>query len=262
MNENKKSLSLWQKIFSLISWAFITILGIFFLLFILGTNPFILQTIFSLLFGWVDFLGKVIPYINFNPAILIEGMIILIIFIFGVHQFLTWLTKNYHTSHNREINKPLKPWRLKWTIAGVSIFFLTFTISISLTGLIHEIGWLTKSPFLNTDFNFGGNITERYLNLMGQGLEKYYADHQHLPIVSQPVSWKELKIPKQYYDGPIIDQWGNPILYSSDGRSYTLRSYGKNGILGGGVDKFDDLVFSDGKLVNKSYYFAPGRGNK
>lgn len=262
MNENKKSLSLWQKIFRFISWTFITILSIFFLLFILGTNPFILQTIFSLLFGWVYFLGKVIPYASFNPAIFIEGIIILIIFIFGVHQFLSWLTTNYHKSHNIEIDKPLKPWRLKWTIAGVSIFFLTFTISISLTGLIHEIGWLTKSPFLNTDFNFGGNITERYLNLMGKGLEKYYAEHQHLPIVSQPVPWKELKIPKQYYDGPIIDQWGNPILYSSDGRSYTLRSYGKNGILGGGLDKFDDLVFSDGKLVNKSYYFSHGKLNR
>lgn len=262
MNEKKNSLSQWEKIFRLILLIGINIFFIFVGIVMLGINPFMLETIFSLLFGWIYFLGKVIPYASFNPAIFIEGMIILIIFIFGVHQFLSWLTKNYRYSHNTEIDKPLKPWRLKWTVAGVSIFFLTFTISISLTGLIHEIGWLTKSPFLNTDFNFGGNITERYLNLMGKGLEKYYAEHQHLPIVSQPLPWKELKIPKQYYDGPIIDQWGNPILYSSDGRSYTLRSYGKNGILGGGLDKFDDLVLTDGKLVNKSYYFSPGRINR
>ncbi|NTW21289.1 MAG: hypothetical protein HGA42_17650 [Nostocales cyanobacterium W4_Combined_metabat2_030] len=239
------------------------LVGLFSLLILLifvlaGGNVFIIQVSFIIFLGWISFLLKVIPYIFVNKLMLVESLVIVLILIGSVHWFLSWFYENYNSStKNEAITK--SRWKFKWTFTGITIFFLMFIISISITGLIHEISWLRQTPLTEYSFFYGGE-TEKILRKMGIGLDAYYQENNHLPIVSQPVPFKEIKIPQKYYDGVVIDQWGMPILYDcSDGKSYTLRSYGRNRILGSGMDKFDDLVYIDGQVLrsdlkrNKNY---------
>jgi len=210
---------------------------------------FIIPTIWILLFGWVSFISKIISYVNSDILLIIfEGIGTILLLIAGFQWFIFWFYQNYHYSIE-VTERQLKPkWHLRWTIIGVAIFFLMFTISISITGLIHETTWLVSSPF--TDVYFGKATstaaTRLVLKHMGDKLESYQLEHHHLPIVDQPIPFKELEIPD--YHNSYIDQWGMPILYSSDGHSYVLRSYGSNRILGGGTGKFDDIVYVDGLL--------------
>jgi hypothetical protein len=217
------------------------------------TNPFIFQMIFTLVLGWITFLEKVIGYVVVSKSRLIEWAIAILFLTGGTHWFLSWFYKNSDFSVNAAAVKP-KSWKLKWSIALIGIFLLMFVTSISITGLIHQTGWLAKSPFTKSSWEksswtFYGYKTKDIFRAMGMGLESYSEANQHLPIVSQPVPFKDLKIPKEYYHGFLVDQWGMPILYSSDGNSYVLRSYGKNKILGGGSGEFDDLLYSDGELL-------------
>jgi general secretion pathway protein G len=74
-------------------------------------------------------------------------------------------------------------------------------------------------------------------------LDRYYLDSGNYPttdqglqaLVTRPASGR---IPTGYQDGGYIqhvplDPWGNPYFYQSDGNSYTLKSFGADGVEGG-----------------------------
>jgi len=207
---------------------------------------YILQTIWILLSGWVSFVRNTISYVNRDTLfIILEVIGTILVLTVGFQWFISWFYQNYNVTEGQ-----LKPqWHLKWTIIGVAIFFLMFTISISITGLIHESIWLVRSPFTESALK-SAEATKSILKYMGDQLESYQLEHHHLPIVAQPIPLKELVIPN--YKGNYIDEWGMLILYSSDGESYILRSYGPNRILGGGSrGKYDDLVYSKGEFLTE-----------
>lgn len=62
-----------------------------------------------------------------------------------------------------------------------------------------------------------------------------------------------------YYEGSLLDEWGNPIYYLSnaEGSDYMLVSYGENGVPGaGGAEESDDVIYMGGAQV------LPGYGNE
>jgi len=74
-------------------------------------------------------------------------------------------------------------------------------------------------------------------------LDRYYLDNGYYPttdqglqaLVAAPASGR---IPNNYEEGGYIqrvppDPWGNAYFYSSDGNTYTLKSYGRSGVEGG-----------------------------
>jgi general secretion pathway protein G len=74
-------------------------------------------------------------------------------------------------------------------------------------------------------------------------LDRYYLDNGNYPtgdqglqaLVSAPSSGR---VPTNYEDGGYIqrvptDPWGTPYFYQSDGNTYTLKSYGADGVEGG-----------------------------
>jgi general secretion pathway protein G len=74
-------------------------------------------------------------------------------------------------------------------------------------------------------------------------LDRYYLDNGYYPtsdqglqaLVSRPGSGR---VPANYEEGGYIqriplDPWGNPYFYQSDGNTYSLKSFGADGVEGG-----------------------------
>ncbi|MDH3284454.1 MAG: prepilin-type N-terminal cleavage/methylation domain-containing protein [Acidobacteriota bacterium] len=95
---------------------------------------------------------------------------------------------------------------------------------------------------------------------ISMAIEQYQIQENHYPEEAGDVagSLDQHIEPIFIRQCPDVDGWGNPLQYSSEGTSYTLRSYGKNGVEdaikagGGESDNFNaDLVFSDGSWIQK-----------
>jgi general secretion pathway protein G len=87
------------------------------------------------------------------------------------------------------------------------------------------------------------------LHELQTALDRYYLDSGFYPttdqglaaLVSAPSSGR---VPTNYEDGGYIqripnDPWGSAYFYQSDGNTYTLKSFGKNGAQGGGGNGTD-----------------------
>jgi len=60
-----------------------------------------------------------------------------------------------------------------------------------------------------------------------------------------------------YYEGSLLDEWGNSIYYLSDaeGSDYILVSYGENGVPGAGeAEESDDVIYMGGMLIAPPSY--------
>ena len=93
--------------------------------------------------------------------------------------------------------------------------------------------------------------TVERLKAIGKALDEFYQANSAYPTTSvADTDLKEIEQLKQYYQGTSEDVWGNAFRYTSDGKSYTLKSYGRDKTAGKGKNKFDvDIIFSDGKIV-------------
>jgi hypothetical protein len=207
--------------------------------------PFLGEIPMMLLFGWVSFLGTVIPRIRPSIILILEGIGALLVLLIGAHLFLSWL----YTNLQRPTGKMPEDhqWKIRWTFSGMSIFILMFVTSIAMTSLIHQAGWLAYEPWLENSFTFGTVRSE--MMALGTALGSYQVDWGYFPVTHGTVTLQEVEFPAAYYEGPRSDRWQNPYYYSSDGHSYVLRSYGENRVLGGGTGKFDDLVYSNGQFI-------------
>lgn len=231
-----------QSKIALISVIFFILLAIF--SFITGAIFFI-EIPLMMAFGWIGFLINVSPHITVNIAMILGGIVAILILLMGAHSFFSWFYSNYRTPSKD--SPSVRPWKLGWTIAGVSIFVLMFFTSIAMTGFIHQVGWLSRGPIIENSWSHGETMRE--MRRIGAMLDLYHGDFSHFPITRGSIAIEKAGIPKEYFRGPYRDRWGSPYQYESDGQSYVLRSYGENRILGGGSGKFDDLVYADAEFI-------------
>lgn len=216
------------------------------LVFIAGAGMgFVLQIPITLLFGWFTFLKKVIPHVSFDPAALVVGMLSIAFLFMAVQYFLRWFSANYGV--NSEDGQGWRKWKIGWSFAALAIFVLMFMISISLTGLIHQIKWLRDEPMVESSWQ--GMRTREKMKAAGSIIERYRVENGRFPVAVTAVSFSEIKGLEELEPDAVFDEWGTPLQYCSDGKSYTLRSLGKNKVLGGGSDAFDDLIYCDGKFI-------------
>lgn len=235
-----------KQFFRIIIWAVFIIIVLIFM-----TQTYVLESIYLLCFGWISFLQEVIPYVQLNQGMLWQGMIAFFFLVILLHWFMRWLYPNYQKLKSNQENISPSPWKFTWTMISVTIFFLMFITMISVTGIIHNIYWLTQSPF--TEITNQGYITRFNLSTMRYFLQKYYENHHQYPIVLKAIPFQDVESFKDF-DRDKVDGWGTPILYSSDGQTYFLRSYGKNRILGGGKGQPDDYVFySEAGMLQDSH---------
>ena len=95
------------------------------------------------------------------------------------------------------------------------------------------------------------NRTMADMRSIGTAVESYQIDYGFYPLSTG--AWKNELVGDQYYRGAAQDAWEQPFQYLSDGKDYTLGSYGKDQRVGSGKDAFDsDIVFLNGRFVAPS----------
>lgn len=110
------------------------------LLWCLLPGDWIVQLPLTLVLGWAQFLWRVIPTLNPDPWTVGTGLACLVGVIVGAHLFLRWL-------HRATAAQPDVPhWPLGRTLRCVGLVVLMFVAGIAVVGVIHQTGWLARSP--------------------------------------------------------------------------------------------------------------------
>ena len=122
---------------------FLAVLLVLFLLVFIPGGGAAGDALFALLFGWIRFVGQVLPKITINPAGV--GMAVGCVGLAAVvgHRFCLWLRQG-------------EPWRWRWTLAGLAGVVVLFASGMAFTGVAHQAGWLLRSPVPLTKSS-GGN---------------------------------------------------------------------------------------------------------
>jgi len=163
---------------------------------------------FTILIGWIPFLGRVLPEAEPDGPSVLVGALALLLFTAVVHGF------------GRSRNRTAGRWRIRWTLALVLGVLLLFTAGISLVGITHQIAWLSTSeqPMLGE----GLNRRDQYATTMiGMGLTSSYHDGKAAfppggtfsPDGEALHSWETHLLPYMWYSTNGIDMkrpWNSP----------------------------------------------------
>ncbi len=95
------------------------------------------STTTMILMGWTTFLPSRLPRATFNGSA-IAWMLCCLVLVTGLaHNFCSWL---------RRSSGAAEPWRLNWTLTGVSVVILLFLAGMAVTGIAHQSAWLATEP--------------------------------------------------------------------------------------------------------------------
>ena len=130
----------------------------------------------NLLFGWLYYLGRVLPRIRVSTDGLLTALVCIALLTIGLHRFAKWLT--WEVAHNRGSTAR---WRWHWTAALLGLVVLMFAAGIAAAGIVHQAGWLlqprTRPPerqyslLIDERFRNAFHSSERHLKELGGGLE-------------------------------------------------------------------------------------------
>lgn len=95
--------------------------------------------------------------------------------------------------------------------------------------------------------------TKGTMETLGRALGASVLDRGGYPLGSSIDQATAVLVPTYLPGAVTVDNWGNTLLYQSDGRSFTLTSPGADGRAGSA----DDLVMTDGQFTQLP---APGGG--
>ena len=100
--------------------------------------------------GWAIFLERAWSQMQFNPGGCYTAVTALLLFAFGLHQFLKWLylaihVKTYEPSPDSTPSARQVDWKLRWTGYIVVLTCIMFVAGISMIGFTHQIVWLVTS---------------------------------------------------------------------------------------------------------------------
>lgn len=79
------------------------------------------------------------------------------------------------------------------------------------------------------------------IHAMHEAIAVFARDTGHCPTEDEGLS---VLVARNYLSRPPLDAWGNEYVYQTDGRAYSLKSYGADGQPGGnGVDADIERTF-------------------
>lgn len=121
-----------------------------------------------LLVGWVFFLSDNLSVLEVNWEMTACGTGALMLATFGLHRCMIWLRGS-------------KPWKWRCTISVTAMMLALFAASVAMTGIIHQLAWMTREPL--TQSNRRTRITENTNNLkqLFYLLVEYDADYGEYP---------------------------------------------------------------------------------
>ena len=91
---------------------------------------------FFVTFGWAKYLATVVPRVRWNPGVLLLAAICLTACTLLTHGLAKWLWQG----------NAARRWRWKWTLLALGGVLLTFVAGVAATGVVHQSGWLLRSP--------------------------------------------------------------------------------------------------------------------
>jgi hypothetical protein len=91
----------------------------------------------TLFFGWMFFLGRVLPRVAPDWGTVAVSGTALVLFTAAVH----WLGRSW----SRQA-RPGQAWRVRWSLSLVAVVFLLFAAGVAVVGITHQVGWLLTSP--------------------------------------------------------------------------------------------------------------------
>ena len=99
------------------------------------------------LFGWADFLRRVLPDLTVDRNSVILALGALLLFTLGVHIAAKRLTRKFAVN----AADPPPRWRLRSTLALVAMTYVLFAAGIAVIGLVHQSVWLatSKDPLIS-----------------------------------------------------------------------------------------------------------------
>lgn len=120
----------------------------------------------ALVFGWVPFLGRVLPEVKPDGPTVAVGAAAVLLLGAGVHRV------------GRGWRGPDHPWKVRWTVAAVGAVILLFAAGIAAVGVVHQVGWLATSD----------------RPLKGEGLARYSSPETTARVVGMSlVNYQEFK---------------------------------------------------------------------
>jgi hypothetical protein len=137
----------------------------------------------------------------------------------------------------------------------VRLITMLLVLPLALTAIATESQKATNENRAQTDLE-KQKATVRDIRTIATAVEIYWVDMKAYPGPTRAAEEVGLflrgKLDPTYVKNlPATDAWGRPFWYSSDGKAYSLVSWGKDGIpdaqKGGATNSFDcDIVFSNG----------------
>ncbi len=122
----------------------------FLVLVVLGCMGFMvpLDLAFALVFGWINYLMRVLPEVRANWWGVATAVACLVPLAVGSHFFLAWL---YQVS-DKSKSVDSRGWRWRWTGGLIALVVLMFVAGLAVGGVAHQAVWLISSPEPFTDW--------------------------------------------------------------------------------------------------------------
>jgi hypothetical protein len=121
---------------SVFKWLMWLLGGAVVLIFVITLGPpKELQVLFTLAFGWVAFLFRVLPEVSFNASAVAQTLAVGAVLGGGAHVSLRWLWRQVRP-------EDASPWPARWTASLLALLVLLFCATMATVGVGHHVGWL------------------------------------------------------------------------------------------------------------------------
>jgi hypothetical protein len=128
-----------KRVFRILLWLFLLLVALALLLPMFG--PDFYRGVWSMAFGWLEFLKRVVPQVSVSGSGLAMVVLCSALIVVGLHNLTTWLWRHRCSRSGVE---PIH-WRWQWSVCTYALLWLLFLAAIGITGFVHQLSWLLTS---------------------------------------------------------------------------------------------------------------------
>jgi len=186
----RRSLTVLGKI---LKWAFYLFGGVIGIVIIASVfGEWTIQIVWYLAFGWIHFLVQNLASMQFNLALLAEGLACALALGVGTHYFCGWLYREAGASKEAPASTG-RTWRWQWTACGLALLLLLFVAGIGTIGAIHQAAWLfnASEPLVVNSWSGRSRVAEAFLTASSArtAVAEYYENRGRLPQSSEDAGY-------------------------------------------------------------------------
>jgi len=133
ISNDQRKLPLPQRPVKVWGCMILLLVGVLFVLAFVAGMVYQLELIYHLVIGWLFFVVSNVRNLETNLEMIACGIGALGMATYGLHCLLNWLRGE-------------RAWKWSWTLSITSLMLMLFAASISMTGMIHQLGWMMREP--------------------------------------------------------------------------------------------------------------------